>query len=405
MGTLPIQERGPNVRVIANTSTWIEGEALRQLDETARLPGMVRAVGLPDLHPGKGSPIGAAFLSRDIVRPALVGADVGCGMALWQTDLPVRKARPERLAERLDGLDRPWDGDTTAWLAERGLTPTGHEIGLGTVGSGNHFAELQAVVEVRDPATFAAIGLDADRLMLLVHSGSRGLGEAIWWTHAETNGIAGLDAESEDGRAWLARHDLGVRWAAANRDLVAHRFAGAIGADAERRLDVCHNDVTAAIVDGCRCWLHRKGAAPADSGPVVIPGSRGDVSVLVSPTEGRDEALFSLAHGAGRKMTRSEARGKLRGRYRKDDLTRNRWGGRVVCGNEHALWEEAPDAYKDVSRVVGDLEEAGLLRVVAVLRPVVTFKSSEVRSEPDDRRARMRARDGARDAKARGWRP
>ena len=108
MGTSPIVERGPGVRVIASESTWIEGDALRQLDDTARLPGMIRAVGMPDLHPGKGSPVGAAFLSRDVIRPALVGSDIGCGMALWSSDLRERKARPDRLAERLDGLDELW---------------------------------------------------------------------------------------------------------------------------------------------------------------------------------------------------------------------------------------------------------------------------------------------------------
>lgn len=119
---------------------------------------------------------------------------------------------------------------------------------------------------------------------------------------------------------------------------------------------------------GCRCWLHRKGAAPADRGPVVIPGSRGSLSFLVQPAAGRGDALWSLAHGAGRKLARHEARGKLRGRYRREDLERNPYGGRVVCGDELLLWEEAPECYKDIAGVVGDLEAGGLIHIVASFR-------------------------------------
>ncbi len=408
MGTSPIVERGPGVRVIASESTWIEGDALRQLDDTARLPGMIRAAGMPDLHPGKGSPVGAAFLSRDVIRPALVGSDIGCGMALWATDLRERKARPDRLAERLEGLDEPWEGDPEAWLAERGLAPTPFDSALGTVGHGNHFAELQAVHALRDAETFARMGLEEDRVMLLVHTGSRGFGESVLRAHAERFGAQGLAAGSPEAAAYMTEHDRAVAWAKANRDLVAHRMLESVGADARPVLDVCHNNVVEAAVDGCACWLHRKGAAPADKGPVVIPGSRGDVSFLVEPVPDRDDALWSLAHGAGRKLARHEAKAKLKGRWRREDLERNPFGGRVVCGDDRLLWEEAPGAYKDASSVVGDLEAAGLLRVVAVLRPIVTFKCSlglARAAAGRDKAARLRERKAAREAKdRRSWR-
>jgi release factor H-coupled RctB family protein len=395
-------ERGPDVRVVAGASTWIEGEAIRQLEETARLPGMIRAVGLPDLHPGKGSPIGAAFLSKGLIRPALVGSDVGCGMSLWHTDLAARRVRPDRLAERLDGLDAPWDGDAEGWLADRNLNPTGHEHALGTVGSGNHFAEFQAVSDVLDPDAFRAMGLDAERLMLLVHCGSRTLGESLWRKHAATHGVGALEDGTREAEAWLAEHDAAVRWAEANRDLVAARMAEAAGTQAERRFDICHNNVVEAVADGCRCWLHRKGAAPADKGPVVVPGSRGDVSILVAPVPDRDDALLSLAHGAGRKLTRADARSRMKDLYRRSELETNPFGGRVVCGDEGMLYEEAPEAYKDVRRVVGDLVDAGLAKAVAVLRPVVTFKSSSRRTHDrgkDSKAARMRDRKEARSFK------
>jgi release factor H-coupled RctB family protein len=387
MGHPVITERGPGVRLIGSPSIWIEGEALRQLDEVAKFPGMRLSVGMPDLHPGKGSPVGAAFLSEGVLYPSLVGSDIGCGMSLWATDLPARKARAERLAGKLDGIDRPWEGDTATWLADRGLEPTEHDQALGTPGRGNHFVEIQQVHEARDGEALAALGIAEDRLCVLTHSGSRGFGEAVLRRHAARFGAAGAAPGSPEGTEYLEAHDRAVRWAEANRDLCTHRALEAIGAGGTRILDVCHNSVTAAVIDGCACWLHRKGAAPTDRGPVVVPGSRGDLSFLVQPNPDREDALRSLAHGAGRKLARHEAKGKLKGLYRRGDLERNPFGGRVVCGDELLLWEEAPECYKDASSVVGDLEAAGLLSVIAACRPVVTFKTLQ----------------GARDETRGGW--
>lgn len=388
MGTPIITTRGPQVRVVASSSTWIEGEALRQLDQTASLPGMKLAVGMPDLHPGKGNPVGAAFLSEGLFYPALVGTDIGCGMSLWQTDLSVKKARVDKLAGRLEGLDTPWDGDIAAWLYDRDLPSGEFDDSLGTPGFGNHFAEVQAVHHIQDAERFAATGLDAESLCVLVHTGSRGLGEAILRRHLVAHGPAGVPEGSEAASAYLTAHDQAVRWAEANRDLVAHRVLTAIGGQGQRLLDVCHNGVTAS----CGCWLHRKGAAPSDKGLVVIPGSRGALSYLVDPIADRDEALWSLAHGAGRKMARHEAKGKLRGRYRREDLDRNAYGGRIVCGNEQLLWEEAPEAYKDVDQVVEDLAEAGLLTIIAAFKPLVTFKASSQQSAGREKSAAHRDR-------------
>jgi release factor H-coupled RctB family protein len=336
---------------------------------------MVRAVGMPDLHPGKGSPIGAAFATENRFYPHLVGNDIGCGMALWTTDLAVRQAKPQKWLRKLTQMDGPWDGDTAAFLAERALAPTPFDASLGTIGAGNHFAELQRVASVSDPGAFAALGLEADRLVLLVHSGSRGLGEAILRAHVAEWGAKGLADDTEAAAAYLDAHADAVSWASANRALIARRFSEAIGAETAGVLDVCHNSVTRAMVGGCDCWLHRKGAAPGDVGPVVIPGSRGALSYLVRPVGDQTANLATLAHGAGRKWGRGEAKERLFKRFKPQDLERTALGSWVVCGDKDLLYEEAPQAYKDIDVVVDDLVQAGLVTVIATLAPVITYKT------------------------------
>lgn len=364
------------VRVIASPRNWIEGEAVAQLRRTAELPGMVEAIGLPDLHPGKGAPIGAAFLAEGIVYPHLVGNDVGCGMALLRTDLEVpSSARLDRWVRRLTGLDGPWDGDTPGWLAEAGVVLTPFDDALGTIGGGNHFAELQKVAAIVEAGAFADLGLDASRLVLLVHSGSRGLGERVLREHVDRFAAGGLADESAEAAEYLARHDHALAWARANRALIAHRFLAALGARAELLLDVCHNSVQRALVEGRSCWLHRKGATPSDNGPVVVAGSRGTLSYLVAATGDQSANLATLAHGAGRKWRRGEAKERLRQRFSPQALAQTPLGGRVICEDRDLIYEEAPQAYKNVAVVVQDLVEAGLARVIATLSPLITYKT------------------------------
>ncbi len=362
------------VHIIASPESWIEGEAVRQLHKAAELPGMRRAVGMPDLHPGKGHPIGAAFLSDGVIYPHLVGGDIGCGMGLWQTDTKVKKLKVERLAERISGMEGPWEGDVARWLADDEVAPSGFEESLGTVGGGNHFAELQAVERVEDRVELDKLAIDPERALVLVHSGSRGFGERVLRAHTEVRGADGLVIGSPEADTYLARHDHAVRWGRSNRRLVAARFLDAVGAEGVPVLDVCHNSVTPQVWGGCTCWLHRKGAAPADRGPVVIPGSRGAMSYLVVPQGDIESAGWSLAHGAGRKWGRTDARDRLRQRFSVEQLQRSPLGNPVVCEDKDLLYEEAPQAYKDVDRVVSDLVVAGVARVIAVLRPLLTYK-------------------------------
>jgi len=382
-----LPEGSARVHLIANSDTWIEGEAVRQLQATARLSGMRLCIGMPDLHPGKGHPIGAAMVTGGVVYPHLVGGDIGCGMGLWQTDLKQKKAKRDKWTERLRGLEESWDGDTADWLAGFGVTAAEHDQALGTIGGGNHFAELQQVEVVTDPAAFAALGLSAEWLMLLVHSGSRGLGESILRGHTRVRGAQPLTVGTAECTEYLADHDRAVRWGVANRALIAHRFAEQLAAQTEAILDVCHNSVTPTALCGGG-FLHRKGAAPADQGPVVIPGSRGALSYLVVPTLGAapgsggpaagmpgEQSALSLAHGAGRKWKRSETRARLSERYRPHMLLETALKSRVICEDKDLLYEEAPQAYKDIDSIVAALVQAGLCRVIASFRPVITYKT------------------------------
>jgi release factor H-coupled RctB family protein len=360
------------IRIIASPESWIEQAAIDQLRQTAMLEGIDRIVGLPDLHAGRGIAVGAAFWSQGRVYPHLVGSDIGCGMALWRCALPLRKFRLDAAERKLRGLEAPWSGDHAARLGEARLPPGLAGEALGTIGGGNHFAELLRIDEVLDASGCAGLGLDPAALHLIVHSGSRGLGHAILERHLARHNVAGLVAGEPACADYLVEHDRAVRWATLNREVIAQRFLDRLGTTGDRLLDICHNSVT-PHQDG---WLHRKGAAPADKGLVVIPGSRGDLTYLVRPRLDRaDDALHSLAHGAGRKWSRSEARDKLVRRFTVADLERTRLGSRVICEDRNLIYEEAPQAYKDVHQVVRDLERAGLIDLLATLRPLITYKT------------------------------
>ena len=360
------------IRVIASDQSWIDPVAVEQLRQTAALEGIDRIVGLPDLHAGRGIAVGAAFWSRSHVYPHLVGGDIGCGMALWETETPLRKFRLDAADRKLRGLEEPWDGDHAACLAEAGLAPSLMGDALGSIGGGNHFAELLCIDSLFDAAAFASLGLDTTRVYLMIHSGSRGLGAAILDEQLARQNIRPLKAGDDACTTYLANHDEAVGWAVLNREIIARRFFERLGMKGRRLLDICHNSVTPHRGG----WLHRKGAAPADRGPIVIPGSRGDLTYLVQPRpEHADDALQSLAHGAGRKWSRSEARDRLRRRFTIAELERTRLGSRVICEDRELIYEEAPQAYKDIHQVIADLDGAGLITIAAALRPLLTYKT------------------------------
>lgn len=367
------------VRLFASAQSWIEGEAVRQLYATGKLDGVRRAVGFPDLHPGKGSPVGAAFVTEGVIYPHLIGCDIGCGMALFKTDLVRREAKLDRWAKLPFHLEHSWDQLANDFLAGHDLESTEFDSALGTIGGGNHFAELQAVEKVLDAGEFKKLGLGKQQLVVLVHSGSRGLGASILRAHLDQHFGNGVEEDSYFAKEYLRGHEFAVRWAKANRELIACRFVATIGAEAESLWDGCHNSITRRKSEGGVEWIHRKGAVEAESNFVVIPGSRGSLSYLVKPIGDGESHAWSLAHGAGRKWARSEARQRMRERFGMHQLVQTPLGGRVVCEECDLLYEEAPAAYKNIEAVIADLVDAGLVSVIATLRPLLTYKTRKLR--------------------------
>lgn len=363
------------IKIIASENNWIEGAALNQIRQTATKSAMKYAVGLPDLHPGRGIPIGSAFLTEGIFNPYLIGNDIGCGIGLWQTDTKITKIRQDKWVKKLKNLDDPWEGDMTSFMIENGLNPTNYNPALGTIGGGNHFAEFTKVETVEDQTLFEELGLDKSRLMLMVHSGSRGLGQFILRQHTEKFGDKGLDENSPEAEFYLKNHDDTLKWAKANRKLIARRFTEKLGMNSQPVCDVFHN----CLEKTEKGWLHRKGAALASNGPLVIAGSRGTLSYLVQPTNQTQDNLWTVAHGAGRKWKRSEAKPRLSRKYGAEDLRRTKCGNRVICSDKELLYEEAPQAYKNIDVVIDDLVQEGLIKVIAKLEPVITYKTNRER--------------------------
>lgn len=431
-----------------------------QVSNVAALPGIVSAsYAMPDAHWGYGFPIGgvAAFDAEHggVVSAGGVGFDVSCGVRSLHTGLKHEQIEPRkrRLADALfrsipagvgsTGAIRLSAGETDAmlaggarWAVERGyggpedlerIEERGCAAGampaevserakarqreqMGTLGSGNHYLEIQRVVELFDREAAAAFGLEHDDVLATIHCGSRGLGHQIGTEFLRRMVVAagehGLElpdrelacapVDSDLGRAYLGAMRAAINCALANRQIIAdlarRSFAG-IFPDASLTIlyDVSHNTckVEEHVVDGRRRRLHvhRKGATRAfgpghpdlpeplrDVGqPVLIGGSMGTSSWVLAGSPGSEKLSFSSScHGAGRAMSRNQAKKSWRGRDVVAELQAR--GILVRSPSLSGVAEEAPGAYKDVSAVVDAAHEAGLSRKVARVEPLVCVK-------------------------------
>lgn len=350
------------LKVIASQRNWIDSRSLDALESITHFRGVKRVVGLPDLSVGN-VPNGMSVLCQDRIYPHLIGGDIGCGMSLFEVVKKSKNIKIDRFEKRLRKLKILDD------IVLENETNLGYN--LGTIGKGNHFAELHLVNEIKDIELFKKNKLNKNSLYSLIHSGSRAFGQIVFDNIAgKYNPNIGLD--TNEAQDYLNNHNKAIIYASRSREIIARKLLKAVGVGEDCRVvsDTAHNSILETD-DG---WIHRKGATPTNRGLVVIAGSRGTLSYLVLPTNNTKISNYSLAHGAGRKWERSSAQAKLENRYSKKDLERTKIGSRVISSDTKLLYEEAPEAYKNIDIVIDDLVEANLAIVVATFRPILTYK-------------------------------
>jgi len=355
-------ENMDNVTIIASQRNWIDSRSVETLRQIAHFHGVERVVGLPDLSVGN-VPNGMAITVRDRIYPHLIGGDIGCGMSLYATTVKGKNIKVDKFAKHLSQIE-------SLDFVEDELTLGYH---LGSIGKGNHFAELHQIDRIWDEAIATELSLDKNLLYLLIHSGSRAFGQMVFdRVSGSYEANCGIDSISPEAKKYLESHDKAIAYARLSRHAIARRLMKAIKMEGDTLLisDTAHNSIT----QHNGVWLHRKGATPTDCGAVIIAGSRGSLSYLVQPTPDSAHSNHSLAHGAGRKWERNSAKGKLSHKYTRGDLERTPIGSRVICKESKLLYEEAPQAYKNIDIVVDDLVSAGLAVVIATFRPILTYK-------------------------------
>jgi tRNA-splicing ligase RtcB len=436
-----------------------EDEALIQLVNTTTMPGIVKyAIAMPDIHSGYGPPIGGAGamkLPEGVISPGFVGYDENCGCRLLLSDYSLREIKPylEKLATEIQKevpsglgrgrtiklsiaeIDKILEGGVP-YLVEQGygekediencehrgkmemadascVSERAKNRGrdqVGTLGSGNHFCQIDKVEEIFDEETARVFGLFKDQVVVLIHTGSRGLGHQNCTDYLRITisaypkyGIKLPDRElacvpfnSPEGQRFFKAMSAACNYAWANRHMIMHYVRKAwkkvLGEKANLKLlyDVAHNiaKIEEHEVDGKRMKLivHRKGATRAfppghpelppkyqkTGQPVIIPGSMGTASYVLVGTEKSKEAWYTVCHGAGRTMSRHEAIRSLSGREIINQLERK--GIIVKCYSLKGIAEEAPQAYKNVDEVVEVVHNAGLSKKVAKLLPLAVIK-------------------------------
>jgi tRNA-splicing ligase RtcB len=435
-------------------------QSLQQAVNVACLPGIVGpSLAMPDIHQGYGFPIGgvaATDYEYGVVSPGGVGFDINCGVRLASTSLAETDVRP-RLKDLVNQVFRDVPCGTggegrvrlnekqlnevltrgTGWMIDNGygdqrdaefteetgcldsadvskVSARAKERGrpqVGTIGSGNHFLEVQYVEQVFDAEAARAMGLEQGRVVVLIHSGSRGLGHQVCTDYVAQMGeaarrygisvpdrqLACVPIKSPEGQSYLGAMAAAANYAWANRQGILHFLRSAIrtifGGSTRVDLvyDVCHNIAKRERhqVDGGErdVLVHRKGATRAFPAghrdlprsyrhigqPVIIPGSMGTASwVLASADGSMRESFGSVCHGAGRLLSRAAAK---KGRNAREEQQKLEEAGVIVRSESRdGILEEIPEAYKDVDEVIEVVHEAGLAKKVARLRPMGVIK-------------------------------
>ncbi|MFH1550412.1 MAG: RtcB family protein [Planctomycetota bacterium] len=463
---IEIEKTGPmRVGAIIYTSEKLQLEetAIAQLRDAATLPGVVKVLATPDIHEGYGVPIGCVMACDKSIVPAAVGYDINCGMRIVTTPLRAREVDVSQLAHsirrdiplgegmhniRFDrgdfeeilnrGVSALKEIDTSripvlqfrdeeeerrdALRIEEGGSMAGDVAALSeraikrgisqeaTLGGGNHFIEIQEVQSVYDEKTAKRFGLERGQMVIMIHSGSRGLGHQVGddyihlasrmtATTSPNRYLCYLPVDSEEGRNYIKAMHAAANFAFVNRQLMTvlvrknvRHYHGDIPMPVV--YDVPHNMAKFEEHFGRKVWVHRKGATRAFpksrmsgtpfSGigqPVLIPGSMGTASYVLLGTEESRESMHSVNHGAGRLMSRTKAAGRFRkGKMitppaiSDEEFSRDMKGITLICANKRSIREEAPGAYKDIDEVVRCVEGAGLATIVARMVPLAVLK-------------------------------
>jgi len=434
--------------------------SLEQLVNVSTLPGIQKyALAMPDMHEGYASPIGgvaAIRISDGVISPGVCGYDINCGMRLLksehiekeikpyldklateiQSQVPSGLGRGRKIKLSIEQINKILEEGTHIllkqgygekedvenceasgkldWADSSVVSDHAKNRGrdqVGTLGSGNHFVEIQKVEEIFDKEVAEAFGLFKDQVVIMVHTGSRGLGHQVCTDYLKEfiplmdrkykirvpdREFACVPFNSPEGQRYFSAMASAANYAWANRYMIAHYTRKAwkqvLGEKEKLELlyDVAHNIIKKERykIDGkdTEVIVHRKGATRAfppghsevpgkyrEVGqPILIPGSMGTASyVLVGAKEG-EEAWFSTCHGAGRTMSRHEAMRRVSGQ---EVIKRLESKGIIVkCWSERGIAEEAPMAYKDVEQVVDVVHQAGLSKKVARLIPLAVIK-------------------------------
>jgi tRNA-splicing ligase RtcB len=443
----------------AQLTQMMHDRSLEQLVNVTTLPGIVdAALGMPDMHEGYGFPVGGVAATRlpdGVISPGGIGFDINCGVRLLASGIDRHELEPhkeavvheisravptgtgrrgavqlsnaqmDRLLEEgvpaaIDMLDAgsradleriesggALPGAAAAHVSER-ARERGHDQ-LGTLGSGNHFVEVQAVTRIYDERAAAAFGLTLGAVTVLIHTGSRGLGHQVCTDyvrvmdeaaarhgiHLPDRQLACVPLSTTVGQNYFAAMCAAANFAFCNRQIIARTVRRAferilgphVRADLALVYDVAHNTAKIERFGARTLCVHRKGATralgpssldvpPAYRGvgqPVFIPGSMGTASfVLVGTDASSTVSLASTCHGAGRTLSRGAAKRTVAGHELRKQLEAR--GIVVRCPSNPELAEEAPVAYKDVDQVVETVECAGIARKVARLEPLGVVK-------------------------------
>jgi len=428
--------------------------SLVQLAQAASLPSLVSpVVGLPDIHQGFGLPIGGVMASQNLVSSGAVGMDINCGVRLLAGNL---KYNPQRFNRTLlmkimaeieknvpAGLGRRQKKNESEKFSFEEVIVTGvqalvkvnlasqkdadhcEENGqmkgakleslspkaiqrarkqLGTLGSGNHFIEIQVLDEVFEPELAKAFGLFKNQIGVMIHCGSRALGHQTCLDYTQkfahsadkygfrcpNRNLASLPADSPEGKNYLSAMAGAVNFAFANRQLITHKirqvfshFFSSKEADLNLVYDVAHNIAKWESYRNKKVLVHRKGATralPANhpqnpkifqktGHPAIVPGSMGTNSYVLVGLPAAEKSYFSVNHGAGRIMSRQEARKKI-----KQTEFEEKMKNIVHNKSFRSIADESPQAYKDIDLVTETIVEAGLAKKVARFRPLAVIK-------------------------------